>query len=372
MIKTGLVLAGGGAKGAYQAGVMRALLVKGIQVDAIAGASIGALNGAVLASAPDLRTGAERLTTLWSEISHLKPLRVATSKDSIAVRAAVYITVLVSAGLKMGKVPAAMATALSDWRILAAKLARKAGMNQLAEFLQTADSALLEDKPLLEMMEKFLDLAHLQHSIPLYVSVFRQENYLKELLALAQAGVFGSENRASEFKHIQSLSEDEQKNALLASAAIPFLFKPRYDMEGNRYTDGGQGGYIREQGNVPITPLIENAGCTHIIVCHLNQGTLFHRGDFPQATIIEIRPSADLDMGFSAMFNFSEEKIKVLQQRGYQDAMQQVGQVSSTLALLHQKRQANQQLAESLIDRKAEQEMDNAISLLLNRRDHHE
>ena len=41
MIKTGLVLAGGGAKGAYQAGVMRALLEMGIQVDAIAGASIG-------------------------------------------------------------------------------------------------------------------------------------------------------------------------------------------------------------------------------------------------------------------------------------------------------------------------------------------
>ena len=72
------------------------------------------------------------------------------------------------------------------------------------------------------------------------------------------------------------------------------------------------------------------------------------------------------------MFDFSEEKIKTLLQRGYQDAMQQLGQVSSALALLHQKRQANQQLAESLIDGKAEQEMNNAMSLLLNRENHHE
>ena len=371
MIKTGLVLAGGGAKGAYQAGVMRALLEMGIQVDAIAGASIGALNGAVLASAPDLATGTKRLGALWDKISHLNPLRVAKGKDNIAVRAAVYMTVLISAGLRMGMGPAAMATAMSDWRDPLAKLARKVGLNQFADFLQTADPALLEDKPLLEMMEEFLDLSQLQHSIPLYVSVFRQESYLKNFFTLALAGVFGRENEASEFRHIQLLPESEQKNALLASSAIPLLFKPRYDMEGNRYTDGGQGGYIREQGNVPMTPL-RDAGCTHVIVCHLNQGTLWHRGDFPQASIIEIRPGTDLDMGFSAMFDFSEEKIKTLLQRGYQDAMQQVGQVSSALALLHQKRQANQQLAESLIDGKAEQEMNNAMSLLLNRENHHE
>ena len=76
-----------------------------------------------------------------------------------------------------------------------------------------------------------------------------------------------------------------------------------------------QGGYIREQGNVPITPLID-AGCTHVIVCHLNQGTLWHRGDFPQASIIEIRPGTDLDMGFSAMFDFSEEKNQNLAATG--------------------------------------------------------
>lgn len=43
----GLVLAGGGTKGAYQVGVWKALCELGINVKAITGASIGALNGAL-------------------------------------------------------------------------------------------------------------------------------------------------------------------------------------------------------------------------------------------------------------------------------------------------------------------------------------
>ena len=51
--KVGLVLSGGGAKGAYHVGVVRALNEMNIGIDMISGASIGALNGAVLASAPN-------------------------------------------------------------------------------------------------------------------------------------------------------------------------------------------------------------------------------------------------------------------------------------------------------------------------------
>lgn len=47
--KFGLVLEGGGAKGAYHIGVYRALYEMGYRFDAIAGTSIGALNGAILA-----------------------------------------------------------------------------------------------------------------------------------------------------------------------------------------------------------------------------------------------------------------------------------------------------------------------------------
>ncbi|MBK6548662.1 MAG: patatin-like phospholipase family protein [Arcobacter sp.] len=45
--KLGVVLSGGGAKGAYEAGFLKALSEFNIQPDAIAGTSIGALNGSL-------------------------------------------------------------------------------------------------------------------------------------------------------------------------------------------------------------------------------------------------------------------------------------------------------------------------------------
>jgi NTE family protein len=45
----GLVLEGGGAKGAYHIGAYRALSELGIQIDAVVGTSIGAINGAIIA-----------------------------------------------------------------------------------------------------------------------------------------------------------------------------------------------------------------------------------------------------------------------------------------------------------------------------------
>ena len=44
----GLVLEGGGAKGAYQAGAIKALLDNDYKFDLITGTSIGAINGAFL------------------------------------------------------------------------------------------------------------------------------------------------------------------------------------------------------------------------------------------------------------------------------------------------------------------------------------
>ena len=45
----GIALEGGGAKGAYQIGVWRALREAGIRYHMVAGTSVGALNGALMA-----------------------------------------------------------------------------------------------------------------------------------------------------------------------------------------------------------------------------------------------------------------------------------------------------------------------------------
>src|ERR1700751_3575654 len=59
-----LVLQGGGALGAYQAGVYEALSEAGIQPNWLAGTSIGAINAAIIAG-NSAQTRVERLREFW-------------------------------------------------------------------------------------------------------------------------------------------------------------------------------------------------------------------------------------------------------------------------------------------------------------------
>ena len=62
-MKYGLVLAGGGARGAYQIGVMRAIRELGIEISAVCGTSIGAINGALFAQG-----SYEKACEMWRDI----------------------------------------------------------------------------------------------------------------------------------------------------------------------------------------------------------------------------------------------------------------------------------------------------------------
>src|SRR5579863_6462647 len=63
-----LVLQGGGALGAYQAGVYEALTEAGIEPDWIAGVSIGAVNAAIIAGNPP-NARVERLREFWTQVT---------------------------------------------------------------------------------------------------------------------------------------------------------------------------------------------------------------------------------------------------------------------------------------------------------------
>ena len=65
MNPVGFVLGGGGVLGAVEVGMLRALLKAGVRPDLIVGTSVGAVNGAFVAAAPDV-SATERLTELWS------------------------------------------------------------------------------------------------------------------------------------------------------------------------------------------------------------------------------------------------------------------------------------------------------------------
>ena len=67
----GLVLEGGGAKGAYQIGAWKALREVGVRIRGVAGTSVGALNGALICMG-DL----EQAERLWKTIAYSKVMDV--------------------------------------------------------------------------------------------------------------------------------------------------------------------------------------------------------------------------------------------------------------------------------------------------------
>ncbi len=61
----GLVLEGGGARGAYQIGAWKALVETGVKINAVAGTSVGALNGALICMGD-----VEKAEKIWREITY--------------------------------------------------------------------------------------------------------------------------------------------------------------------------------------------------------------------------------------------------------------------------------------------------------------
>ncbi len=81
--RTALILSGGGARGAYEVGVLwyvfdelARLRGKSPRVDIISGTSVGAINGCYLAShLDDTSQGLRRLVSMWSELEFTKVVR---------------------------------------------------------------------------------------------------------------------------------------------------------------------------------------------------------------------------------------------------------------------------------------------------------
>ncbi len=309
--KTGLVLSGGGAKGAYQAGVVKALAELGTQVDMVSGASIGALNGGVLACSASLHEGAQRLEQLWLTLANNNPLSIKNPYQRLA-----YISLLTAAGLSG-----------PGSRLLARFASRVSGI----PLATGGPDALLCDKPLQNIMDQYLAPKALATGLPLYVSLFKSMGGALDLLRVAAAELGIANTPDSEFVHVQSLPEQQQRDALLASAALPLLYQTR-EINGSRYSDGGQGGWQNNSGNTPASPLLA-AGCQLLIVTHLSDGSLWSRHNYPDATILEIRPQSSIsrDDGFLGggkdLLGFDPQRIPSWIEQGYRDTLHCVGRV---------------------------------------------
>ena len=329
--KVGLVLSGGGAKGAYQAGVTRALAEAGIEADVVAGASIGALNGAMVASTSDMAMAAERLHQVWSLLASKSPLHPHWPS---------YLRLLVSAG-QAWNVPWLLKPFLN-------KVLASTAVESLMSEVSEREIGLFSDEPLRELLDKFLDPLELARGRPLHVSIYRSRGILLDLAvdALAVAGL--QDTPDSEFKHLQSLPLREQRECLLASAALPLVFKRR-EVEGQFYSDGGQGGWHAVQGNTPMTPLLAE-NCDLVLVSHLGNGSLWSRPRNPDGpAVIELRPRSPISRkGVSDLLGFEPERISSWIEQGYTDTLTTLAEVADVLHANHVRRAAERH-AESAV-----------------------
>ena len=318
--KVGLVLSGGGAKGAYQVGVLRYMAEIGMNVDAISGASIGALNGAIISNAKNINEASEHLAKLWSTLAEESPLKF--NKAAIVP----YL---------------GFAMIMGSERLSPVGIAAKLAFDKVKEFeifdgvnsyLDKIDTGVFDHSPVRDLIDEYTKPHTLQKGLPLYISAYESDGLESDLLNTFFAATGIKDSKASEFFHVQSFPIETQQDVILASAALPILFSPQ-KINGKFYSDGGLGGWQKSQGNTPITPLIEKENCTHIIVTHLTDGSLWNRYDFPTATILEVRPKKPIEKDgmVKDLLGFKADKINHWIEQGYDDAKRCIGNVQRVL-----------------------------------------
>lgn len=176
----GIVLEGGGAKGAYQIGAWKALQEAGVKISGIAGSSVGALNGAMMCM-DDL----EKAQRLWENITYSQVMNV-------------------------DELPAEL---LEDWRNVGFKEALTGIMNILRD-------GGFNIAPLRQLIAESVDEAKIRSS-------------QRELFVTT----FSVDERRQLVLDVKSLPDGEIENALLASAY--FLAFKNEKLGGKRYMDGG-------------------------------------------------------------------------------------------------------------------------------------
>jgi NTE family protein len=193
-----VVLQGGGALGAYQAGVYQALHEAGIEPDWMIGTSIGAINAALIAgNERDNRVPA--LREFWQRMAH-KSIWHEWSAWPRFVQAASYVTTL-TAGLPGFFVPNPLAFLGPHIRLGADN----------AGFYSTA--------PLERTLGELLDFSLLARNKP--------------RLTVGAAHV-----RTSRMRYFDSRTEELTVKHILASGALPPAFPP-VRIDGELYWDGG-------------------------------------------------------------------------------------------------------------------------------------
>lgn len=292
----------------------------GIEPQIIAGTSIGALNGAVLAGHQPFCYAVQRLNRLWDNLGDTKIIRL---NAGASVRALSY-------GAKI------FMPTFRHWLI----------NFLMSQGLTKESTAIFDPEPIEQILREAVNCDELRRGIELWVTVFPSlkipglgTDWLVDF-ARACTGTDAPKLCVQDFDH------EAMYNLLLASAALPLAF-PSREINGKTYVDGGLA------DNVPLKALVKR-GCTHAIVIHQKNGAVWNRDDFPEQTIIEIRPEQPINKSEIPLIgivdtysDFSTQRITELKKRGYADAKRCLEPIIHTFMVVKEQRKIQQQLLNS-------------------------
>ena len=300
--KIGLVLSGGGAKGAYEIGVWRALETLGVtdQIDGIIGSSVGALNAVLLDSC-----GLEKAAELWENLKQSDLLHISQDKSY-------KVTETQIAPMNKADYPRLSAREPEQQRLL--QLYRSVLMlrNEMPKdfLLQLATNAVHSGIPLTQ--EKLNELI---------VKNIRFDALHREIYAVCTESM--SPWNTAVFR-LADYTPDEQRRIILASSAIPVVYEGSdgVRIRGKGYFDGGM------RANTPCRQMYER-GWRNLITVWLD-----HRAkpeEFPDAEQIDLIPPYSLG-GHLGTIWVNRSKKMLDQFRGYYDTMQQREKLSAMAA----------------------------------------
>jgi len=248
---TALVLSGGGARGAYEAGVVSQLYDQGEEFDIICGTSIGAINGALIAQRPAAAT----LRTVWSTISTVGVIKEIPAVESGQKLLADLQDVRTDSNLrKVGDVLHAVEDA--------------AGLFPLSQFLTISGG--LDPNPIIAFLKTNLNFAQLM--LPFVFAATNLTHGSSQVFYKFPEGFPGTTNFLTAENDAVQLTGDCYTEAVRASGAIPIAFPPvaipalPAAQAGSQYVDGGVA------NNTPIGQAV-HAGAERITVIFMDPET---------------------------------------------------------------------------------------------------
>jgi NTE family protein len=276
MSEIGLVLGGGGAKGAYEIGAWRAICEAGYDkyISIYSGSSIGAINCALV----QLMSWQE-LTDLWLNYN-LNRVYLADSVDLEDIMRALRM-------IRRGE---------------------KIEFNGLVS--RTGLVELLDDLGIDRLEKIFLDCYATVTNI---TEIPEEKRYYKAAIDWYNGKKIGM----TQYVHLKDAQKDFIVDMLLASSAIPLIFPP-LEVGGQFFVDGG----IND--NLPIAPLYRR-GIKKIIAIsceHVNYHNLKRR--FPSCEIMLLQPSKYLGNLIDGTINFKRKKLRKSYSLGYNDSVKTI------------------------------------------------